>query len=365
LLTQGPEPVITASWLLRTAAALWSIGSRAHRWAYQRDIVSPQKLPRFTVSIGGITAGGTGKTPLSIWLAGQLKQRGLQPAFLTRGYRRQGGEAIAIVPASAKIPAVETGDEAQILVRSGLGPVCIGADRHAAATKFLLAGGDADVFLLDDGLQHHRLERDFDIVVLDALDPLAGGRLLPAGRLREPANALARANAVVLTRTEPGLDYDDIRQSIRQFHPTVPIFTATNIAGGWFDLQGIRSSPSGRVMAFCGLGNPISFWKLLDASASTQGGSTRESKSMEVAQKWELADHHLYGEEEVQQMAAQALAQGITQMVTTEKDAMNLPSGIASRLRGVTIHWLKLDFMVDQGEALVRLVCENIPRTKD
>jgi 3-deoxy-D-manno-octulosonic-acid transferase len=348
LLTQGVEPIIVASFPLRAAAALWFIGSAAHRLAYQRGILRTKRLPWLTVSIGGIAAGGTGKTPIALWLAAQLKKRFLQPVFLTRGYRRQSREAVTLVPAGAQISATETGDEAQLLVRSGLGSVCIGADRHAAATKFMLAGGKADLFLLDDGFQHFRLARDFNLVVLDALDPFAGGRLLPAGRLREFASALARANAIVLTRTESGRNCDDIRWSIRRFHPTVPIFTAANVARGWFDLSGRAAMPAGHAMAFCGLGNPVSFWNLLEAGVT------------EIIQRWEFGDHHAYTEGEIQKMAAQARAGGARQLLTTEKDAMNLPPGIDSWLDGMAVYWLKLEVQVDHGEALVDLICENL-----
>lgn len=256
------------------------------------------------------------------------------------------GKEVEIVAAGANIASDKTGDEAQILIRSGYGPVGIGASRAAVGNELVASGIAVDLFLLDDGFQHHVLVRDFDLVVIDALDPFAGGRLLPAGRLRELPSALARASAIVLTRTVEGQNYLRVSGTIRRWNATAPIFRASSKADGWFDLQGRRAELQGEAMAFCGLGNPASFWKQL------------EQDQQRVSRKWEYRDHHRYTDAEVLNMALAAREAGVRYLLTTEKDTMNLSVRAAAQSQrlGVEILWLKIAVEVERGEELVDLI---------
>ena len=175
-------------------AAIWKAGHAANI-----SRTHSKKLDTAVISIGALAMGGAGKSPFVAHLAQKLAEAGRNPAILTRGYGRK-SRLDVIVPRGGSAPVAETGDEAQAYVRQGAAHVGIGADRYAVGRR-MEKELKPDVFLLDDGFQHFRLQRDRDIVLIDALDPLGGG-VFPLGRLREPFSALARATAVVITRAE-------------------------------------------------------------------------------------------------------------------------------------------------------------------
>ncbi|MEP7363941.1 MAG: tetraacyldisaccharide 4'-kinase [Acidobacteriota bacterium] len=333
--------------LLTPFAALWSAGVR---WRRARQQANAEALPKPVVSVGGIGMGGVGKTPLTIWLAGELKSAGVAPAFLTRGYRRQSLERVIVLPPGAPAPTSRTGDEAQLLLRSGLGPVGISGDRLAAGKK-LLEQFQPDVFLLDDGFQHWRLRRDCDIVLIDALDPLSGGAAFPLGRQREPIIALERAHAVIVTRgihPWPGL-----LQTLRRF-TDAPVFYSRFVPLAWRRLgQPETVIPAadfapGPSLAFCGLGNPASFWSTL--------GDLR----IKPVRRWAFDDHHRYRPSEVRRLVVQAATQGAEVLLTTEKDVQNLPAGAHTLAAPLPIWWLEIGVELDRPQALLALVRERI-----
>jgi 3-deoxy-D-manno-octulosonic-acid transferase len=320
---------------LRPLSRLWLVGGAVKRRLAlrgQRHLATP------VISVGGLTVGGVGKTPLVLWLAERLKERGRRPAILTRGYRRRASEKCTVLaPGEPALPAL-TGDEAQMYVRAGVGPIGIGADR-AAAGKRIEALWKPDVFLLDDGFQHWPLARSLDLVLLDALDPFGGGEAMPLGRLREPLLALARADAVIVTRTARGESIAAIEAQVRKHNGTAPIFTSRVIARGWRDAAtGQPASVSSPVAAFCGLGNPDSFWRTL-----------REMGIVPVSRR-AFPDHHRYTREELQQLGAQTL-------LTTEKDVANLPPALPFR-----VLWLEIALEVDRAEELLKLAEASMAR---
>ncbi len=292
-------------------AAIWRAGSRIKR---KRDLARISTLPKPVVSIGGIAAGGVGKTPAALRIAELMRAAGREPAFLTRGYRRVSPESCSVLPAGAPAPIDQTGDEAQLLVRSGLGPVGICSQR-ASAGRALMKHFTPDLFLLDDGFQHARLARNVDLVLIDTYDPFGGFEVIPAGRLREPMEALSRATAFVLMRCEEGRTYEGILRVLRQHNAAAPIFRArleslewTDVASG--EASGEAAQPAG---AFCGLGNPASFWRTL------------ERMDLTPRLRVEFPDHHRYHPRDLQRLNERARHAGVNVMWTTEKDAMNLP----------------------------------------
>lgn len=333
-------PATSPRILLGPLAQLWRLGSAAMRRINQ---ARARRLSTPVISIGGITAGGAGKTPLVLWLADQLRQRGHSPAILTRGYRRQSAEPHVVLAAGEKAPPSRTGDEAQIYLRAAVAPVGIGADR-AATGRLLEERFHPDVFLLDDGFQHTRLERDLDIVALDWMDPFGGGRLLPAGRLREPLTTLKRAGAVVITRIESGRSPAAIERMVRRWNPTAPVFTARMVARAWMDAAtGIEAGPPAAVAAFCGLANPDSFWH-----------SLRRLGVSPVFER-QFPDHHRYTDREIAELAADARSAGAVALLTTEKDTANLPFGWVPASGGMTVLWLDARMEVDQAGALIAI----------
>src|SRR5690349_14938210 len=173
--------------LLWPLSLLYCAVVRARVWIYQKAWLKQKRLKGTVISVGNLTVGGTGKTPMVIWLAEKFLAEGKRVAILSRGYRGSNG----------------TSDEVELMKFRLQGRVAfgVGKDRFAEGQR-LESQQPIDIFLLDDGFQHLQLARDLDILLVDASRPMHGERLLPAGRLREPLSAMSRANLVVFTRTE-------------------------------------------------------------------------------------------------------------------------------------------------------------------
>ena len=182
------------------ASLLFGLIAALRRAAYRHGLLESTRLPVPVVIVGNISVGGTGKTPLTIALAQQLRQRQRRPGVIIRGYGGSARTPQAVTPDSD--PRI-TGDEAVLLARHSRCPVWIGADRVAAARGLLAANPDCDLLLSDDGLQHYALARDFEIAVVDATRGFGNGRQLPAGPLREPLARLAEVDAIVLHGAGP------------------------------------------------------------------------------------------------------------------------------------------------------------------
>lgn len=328
-------------WLL---AALWTVvGNWKQRWSAARA----RRLDTPVVSIGGIGMGGSGKTPLVAYLAEQMHERGRTPAVLMRGYRRRSIEKSIVIPAGTMVPVRVTGDEAQIFVHSGYAHAGIGADRWSTG-RLVEEKYRPDVFLLDDGFQHRHLTRDLDIVLIDSLDPFAGGAVFPLGGLREPLSALGRADAFIITRTVKEREYRGIRNRLRELNPGAPIFCAATEPRYWvLERTGQPGHPpEGPTAAFCGLANPASFW------------GTLKALGFEPVFAWAFSDHHSYQCRELQRLAAQARMHGANILLSTEKDVINLPEHAAEILTeaSVDLYWLKIGVRVDDEGGLLGLV---------
>jgi tetraacyldisaccharide 4'-kinase len=185
----------TASPLLRPLSVVFGWAVRARRWAYRRGLLRSAQVGVPVIVVGNISVGGTGKTPLVLWLVQQLQAEGLRAGVVLRGH---GARHPARVPrlVSEADPADEVGDEALLLARRAECPVCVGVDRLAAARELVAAG--CQVIVADDGLQHYALGRTLEIAVVDGARGLGNGTLLPAGPLREPPQRLREVDAVVL-----------------------------------------------------------------------------------------------------------------------------------------------------------------------
>lgn len=300
-------------------AGLYGAGARLRARAFRRGWFKSRQLSRPVISVGNLTVGGSGKTPLVIEVARILLRHGHKPAILTRGYRRKrGAEIIVLEPKPHRSPDGRiAGDEPALLARAlPQVPIMICADRYRAgqlAEEWL----DADVHILDDGFQHLALKRDVDIVAVDVSQELWREALLPAGRLREPVSALARADMIVLTRVEikgPAA----AGKLVSGINPTAPIFRcATGLRGlielGRKEMTEPEDFLGKPVCAFCGIGNASAFF--LDLRR------WRFNPVSETA----FRDHHVYSEEDIKQLNETAVNYGAAAFLTTEKDVMNLP----------------------------------------
>ncbi|HYJ47792.1 MAG TPA: tetraacyldisaccharide 4'-kinase, partial [Pyrinomonadaceae bacterium] len=187
----------SSGFILAPLGALFNAATRLRRALYKRGALRVQKVGAPIISVGNITTGGTGKTPLVEWVARAVAADGRRPCILTRGYGRDNAKRQVIVSDGERIlsDAREGGDEPLQLAETLLGVAAVISDAdRAAAARFALENLGSEVFILDDGFQHLRVERDLDLVAVDATNPWGGGHLLPRGRLREPLRELARAD---------------------------------------------------------------------------------------------------------------------------------------------------------------------------
>jgi tetraacyldisaccharide 4'-kinase len=293
---------------------------------YKRGWFKTRRLARPVVSVGNLTVGGTGKTPLVAYIAKILLRRGWRPSILTRGYRRGSKtEMIVVAPgAGRRVSAQEIGDEPALLARIlPEVPLVICADRfrggQAAEEHF-----QVDVHILDDGFQHLALARDVDLLALDVTQSISNRHLLPAGRQREPLSALRRAQIVVLTRTDSA-DPQGLEELVLKVHPAAKVFRSRTKLVGWTDAVSGAAVPAEgihaqKVAAFCAIGNPQAFF----ADVRRWGFSL-------VAQD-AFPDHHVYTGEEIQQLVAGARKNGADALLTTQKDAVKFSGDWALEL---------------------------------
>jgi tetraacyldisaccharide 4'-kinase len=342
-----PPRTLLARMLLTPLSWLWGAG---HRWNLARGTAARKSLQTRVVSIGGLSMGGVGKTPLVEHIARRVTEAGRNPAILTRGYRKKSAAPAVIIPKGQPAAIELTGDEAQMFVSSRAAHVGIGADRWEVGHR-LEGELQPDVILLDDGFQHVRLKRDEDIVLVDALNPLAGG-MFPLGRRREPLESLKRATTIVITRVdhlEDPLEVAGIERLVRRYNARAPVFRCRVVPREWVELDGRTSALAGvpfrRVAAFCGLGAPQSFW------------NTLAQLNLDVVSTWAFDDHHAYKPEDLRRLRQQAQTAGAEVLVTTEKDIMNLREGAAELAAPVKIYWLKIGVELDrEKEFLARIL---------
>jgi tetraacyldisaccharide 4'-kinase len=321
---------------------LWPLslvyGAVAHLRAlgYRKKIFRQRRLDGVVISVGNLTVGGTGKTPMVLWIAERLLAEGKSVAILTRGYRGKPVEARAgKSQTSGGSEADSTSDEVQLL-RSRLGERVmfgVGADRYENGMALTERG--VKWFILDDGFQHLQLARDVNIVLIDASKPFGGGHLLPAGRLREPRSALKRADLIVITRSS----HAPAIESVVRHYSRAPIFYAhTKLDSVHSPLQPHLTlyEASGRALfAFCGIGNPGAFIADL-----------REWGFQIVGHKF-FRDHHRYSPAEMAEIEEEARKAGATALICTEKDSFNLPEKSSSMDVWVCAISLQVDKEVD------------------
>ncbi|HEX8911233.1 MAG TPA: tetraacyldisaccharide 4'-kinase [Humisphaera sp.] len=343
--------------VLRAALAavepVYATAAAARNRKFDRDPSRVRRLPRPVVSVGNITTGGTGKTPVVRFLAGALRRRGLRVAILSRGYKAAPG---TLGDEQRMLLAMLGGDGGS---NGGLSPVTIEADpdRFAAGTRALARDPAIDLFLLDDAFQHRRLHRDLDVVLLHAGEPFGYGHVLPRGLLREPLAGLARAGVVVLTNCRddaPGRARDERTVAeVRRWNPTCPVLRERH------EPSGLRSAAVGsdappdvpvealktkRVFCVSGLGSPGGFES---AIASLAGGVVGAER---------FPDHHAYTPADVARVRAKSA--GADAIVTTEKDWVKLAE-LPEATQGTPPIW-RLDvtarFDPGDGERLVEAV---------
>ncbi len=304
------------------------------------------------ISVGNLTVGGTGKTPCTAFIANFLKAEGLNVAILSRGYKRQSKGLVEVSNGTEILcDATQAGDEPYLLAQLCLGVrVVVNANRYEAG-KWLEARTPVDVFLLDDGYQHLQLHRDLNLLLLDGQNPLGNGQLLPSGILREPSSEIRRADVMIATRAQPA-NGEVLRALTTSLHTTAPLFFAQHEITGFNLLNAappLQSFNQARVAAFSGIAQPERFFADL------------QQKQLQLVHKQSFPDHHRYSVGELAAFLQQASAQQSAAILTTEKDAANLPSEILSQ-SGLPIYAAQLQFKIEDELEFKRFVREKIKR---
>lgn len=342
------KPVLA---VLHVLAWGYGFGVRRRYLSYAHHPEKQKQLSVPVISIGNITVGGTGKTPMACHLARYLQRHGYTPALLNRGYRSEMEETGAVVSNGRQVllsPRVG-GDEACLMARNLPGvPVLIGRERYEMG-KQAIGEFKPQVLLLDDGFQHWQLQRNLDIVLIDATNPFGNGCLLPRGILREPLASLERAHAIVLTKADQCSreDLDEIRETLRQYNKSAPLVEAVHSVSwcisyaDWLDTTIDNHAAAGlpvdkTVTSVSALGNPESF------------EYTVQSYGYILDDVIRYDDHHQYTPEDVAYMCTVAKKTG-TVLVTTEKDAVKIPAETIKALH-VPLFVLGMDIEFIEGK---------------
>ncbi len=318
-----PDGPIAA--LLTAPAFLYRSAVALRNRLYDAGMLRAQRLPCPVVSVGNLTVGGTGKTPVTSFIAGMLSEAGYRVGVVSRGYRRRGGSGALLVSDGRSILAdpSHAGDEPCLIARDNPAvSLAVGADRVAAA-RLLLDRTRPEVILLDDAFQHRRVYRDLNLLLVDGRDPWGNGRLLPAGPLREPLAAVARADALVITRAE-GRFPGTLAAPLARHNPGLKVFQGrieprafTRMDGGSVSCASLRGFTA---FAFSGIARPGRFENDLGALGVRLAGARR------------FRDHHHYTLRDLEEVAREARAAGAEVLVTTEKDMVRIPAWPAGAL---------------------------------
>lgn len=287
---------------------------------YEQNYLKTKDLSKVVISVGNISVGGTGKTPLIEYIARFLSEENLETAILSRGYKRANSVKKHLVISDGKqmlASLAEAGDEAFMLAEKLKGvKVIVGANRFQTGQLAIKDLG-CDVILLDDGFQHLKLKRDLDIVVLDATNPFDNGEMLPFGKLREPLYGLKRAQMIVISRADRETNRDLIFQVLSGLELNIPVFYSDHDFVGLRDLASnkpiaLRKLINAKVAVLCALGNPDVFI------------SDLESYQAKIVSKHVFIDHHNYQQIDIDKIVMEAKEAKAEFIVTTEKDAVKL-----------------------------------------
>jgi tetraacyldisaccharide 4'-kinase len=311
---------------LSVLSLLYRTGIGFRRALYKLGVLRTRDLPCTVISIGNITLGGTGKTPMVIAVARLLAESQRRPAVVSRGYgRRNESETVVISDGSEVLADAQSGGDEPVLIGTRLNGVPVVADRlRRRGAQVALKTFGSGVIILDDGFQHVQLKRDLDIVLVDAAEPFGNGRLFPAGVLREPVGALKRAHAVVITRAETHGSLEELKKRIAAVS-AARIFTSVHRPVDLVHCRDAGRKPLSvlrgkRVCAFSGIARPASFLALL----KTLGAVIAADRS--------YPDHHAFSSSDLAEIYKMSADHRAGMIVTTEKDAVRLrelgPEGI-------------------------------------
>jgi len=312
------------TYLLVPWSLIYGLGVFSHRNFYK--LKGAYRAPKPVISIGNITVGGSGKTPLVIWIARHLQDKGFKSVILTRGYMPQesnGSDEVDML--NEQIPYM---------------PVLVGGNRVSNIKKSMRIL-PVDVYIADDAFQHWPLHRDLNIVAIDSGNPFGNGFLLPAGVLREPLSALKRADIFVLTKTNRANGLQGLSSKLKKINPQALMVESCHKAQGVIDVFGTEALPADflrnlPVIGFCAIGDPLSFESELRNSGAL------------IAKVFTYSDHHIYQQKDIQRMVEFCRSQAVPLLVTTHKDAVKL-NIFRDSFKGLRLVYLPIQLEITKG----------------
>jgi tetraacyldisaccharide 4'-kinase len=333
--------------LLKPASYAYGLGAYCRLQAYASHILKQAAVEIPVISVGNLTVGGTGKTPLTIDIAKQFVAAGYRPAILSRGYKRKSKSAHLVVSdgSTIKVNSEDAGDEPFLMALSVPEAIVIVGSKRLDTARIAIEELKANILILDDGFQHVALRRDLDIVLLDYNEDLTNALLLPAGRLREPLAALNRANSILITKVPAKPDLERLERLGAIAHKHAPksslgliSFTADHVSS-WqaearlFNTAKLEILKGRKAYAFCALAKSSPFFTSLKNAGLTV-----------VGQK-SFADHHWYTDKDCQKLLVEAEISGAEILLTTEKDLVKLEQFARTASKplyaiGLTTNWI-------------------------
>ncbi len=303
-------------WILWAASGFYSAGHFSRMSVYRSGLLKSRSLPCWTVSVGNLAAGGTGKTPVVLALAKAFSERGHKIAILSRGYGDKHKEPTKIISDGLKLRAhpPNAADEAYLLASQLPGvPVLTGSDRYTLGIQAIKEFGVEGV-ILDDGYQHVQLTREKNLLLLDAEKPFGNGFLLPRGALREPPGAIRRAGGVLFTRAHSSTP--EAVEKFRSKYPSLPIMVSRFVPNAMVDVKSGELLPieAHKALWVCGIARPSEFFRLASESGIQEAGHMV------------FPNHHRYTLDDVKEIFSRARTNGASGVLTTEKDGVKLKS---------------------------------------
>lgn len=311
--------------VLKILSRLFFLGYLARKESYKFRIFGPIQASCPVISIGNLSWGGTGKTPLVIYLASKLEKKGKKIVILTRGYARKSKEQIVLSAGNLQeYTWPKCGDEPYLICQTVPNATLIVNSNRVKAARWAGENLRPDLFLLDDGFQHWQLHRDLDIVLVDCNNPFGNHKLIPWGILREPVSALSRADLVILTKI---LDFSLAQKAKLALLPYAKneiIQTTYRLSSVW-DLESkkevkLESLSGKKVLAFCGIGNPNSFNVLLKRAG------------LRIEKQSSFPDHYPYSNLDLLTLEKEGLKLGADYLATTAKDGLKIPDNLQLKL---------------------------------
>lgn len=338
---------------LRILSFVYGFGVRLKLSMYKHGILQQHKLSCFVISLGNITVGGTGKTPTAQRLATIIRDLGYRVVILNRGYRSVWKGDVGLVSDGEKIymSVTEAGDEAYLMAKKLPGVGVVIGKKRAITGNYAVEKLKAEVIILDDGYQHWELARDLDIVLIDTITVFGNNYLLPRGTLREPLNNLERAHACLLTKVDQSTHdaRDSIRDTIKCYNNRALIVESIHDPRFFIEIEewykGIRTQnmipldivKGQKILALSAIGNPSSFEQTI-----TDVGA-------KVVENVRYPDHHDYTMAEMQAVMQKAVDEGAHAIITTEKDAVKIPSEFIHSDRPLRVYVLGIEVYFTEG----------------